>query len=121
MKQKNITFIFIGFELLFFLVVFLIFKFTKFLFVWTKVLPVFAIWSGISLFITGLIAKKKLRPVYLVPSLVFIFLGCFFMLFSFNIIKITLREFIFRWWPCLPVFAVGFLVGMFLFKEKVSK
>jgi hypothetical protein len=58
---------------------------------------------GLSLLVSSLLARKRLRPSFLVPSLGFLLLGLVFALFSFGYAKINLKGFVAIWWPCLLI------------------
>lgn len=120
MRKKNKLLIFIGLELIFCVVNILLIKLCGRVFVWKEVWPIFAISSGIALFLSSLIVSKKITPNFLVPSGFLVVLGVFFMLFSMHIVPITFVEFVKRWWPCVPVLAIGILLGMFVFNKKTT-
>lgn len=76
--------------------------------------PFFVIFSAISLFFSGIYKFKRIVAVYFVPSLVLVFLGAFFLLFSLRIIKVPIRIFAAMWWPLLFIFVgIGLLITFF--------
>jgi hypothetical protein len=58
---------------------------------------------GLSVLASSLLAKKRLRTSFLVPSLGFILLGLVFALFSFGYASINFKGFVAMWWPCLLI------------------
>jgi cell division protein FtsW (lipid II flippase) len=44
-----------------------------------------------------------------VPSVAFVLLGCFLMMFSFRVVPFSFRRFMIHWWPLLVV-----LMGLLL-------
>jgi len=59
--------------------------------------------AGLSGFITGLVAKKKIKVAFAVPSFGFVFLGLAFTVFSFGLAKSSFKNFIVVWWPTLLI------------------
>lgn len=55
--------------------------------------PLFVVLTGIVLIITCFYSHKKLTPKFLVPAIVLILLGGFFMLFSLDIITMSFSKF----------------------------
>jgi len=66
--------------------------------------------AGVAGIAAGLLAWRRLRPSFLVPSLCFLVLGLVFSLFSFGVITMSFRDFIVTWWP--SIFILG---GIMLF------
>jgi hypothetical protein len=58
---------------------------------------------GLTLLVSSLIAKKRLRASLLVPSLGFLVMGLVFALFSFSLVSIDFKGFVATWWPCLII------------------
>jgi hypothetical protein len=63
--------------------------------------PLFMAAVGLDWLIVGLRHYRRLRASFAVPALGFLFLGLFFCLFSFHIIRISLGRFLSEWWPSL--------------------
>ncbi|MCQ2580176.1 MAG: hypothetical protein MJ159_05730 [Treponemataceae bacterium] len=83
--------------------------------------PLVLVFSGFSLFFSGLYRYKRIVAVYFVPFLVMVVLGFFFLLFSLHIIKGSIRFFAAMWWPLLFVFVgIGLLVTFF-YIQKTNK
>ena len=59
--------------------------------------------AGVSSFISGMAAKKKLQISYAVPSIGFTLLGLAFAVFSFGLAKGNFKSFIAVWWPTLLI------------------
>lgn len=59
--------------------------------------------AGAAGLISGLAARKRLKPLLAVPSIAFAGLGLVFSAFSFGLIGIRFRSFIEVWWPTLLI------------------
>jgi hypothetical protein len=68
-----------------------------------KAWPLAMALAGISGLIAGLIAKKKMKIAFAVPSFSFVFLGLAFSVFSFGWAGISFKSFIVVWWPTLLI------------------
>lgn len=77
--------------------------------------PVFVIIAGITTFLSALFSKRKITFSVIIPSLVLILLGIFFLLFSLHVIKISFRFFAAIWWPAILILAGAILLGIFLY------
>lgn len=88
---------------------------------WKQIWPIFAIVSGLSLFITGLIISKRLSPSFFVPALALVLFGVFFFLFSMRIVTIPLKQFLFKWWYIFFVLGICIIIFIFLYRRSVSK
>jgi len=53
--------------------------------------------------ISSLIAKRKMRASFSVPSIGFVFLGLTFSAFSFGFMGVSFKSFIVIWWPTLLI------------------
>lgn len=71
--------------------------------------PLLSVFSGLALLPAGRRHYGKFVSRFVVPSCVFIVLGLVLLIFSFNIVNFSFREFILEWWPVLIV-----LVGIML-------
>jgi hypothetical protein len=58
---------------------------------------------GLSGIASGLIAKRKLKVSFAVPSFSFVFLGLAFSVFSFGWARVGFKSFIVVWWPSLLI------------------
>jgi len=72
--------------------------------------PFAMVTGGVAGIVAGMVAWRRPRPHYLVPSISFILLGALFALFSFDVAAGSFREFIVTWWPSLLI-----LGGILLF------
>ena len=61
--------------------------------------PVVVMIFGVTLLPIGRFHYKKFKTVYVIPSAALTILGAFFLLFTFKIIKMTMREFFGRFMP----------------------
>lgn len=110
---------------LFFFGLYLCLAATLFLFVssgflpvgWDRLWPSGVILCGICLILTCLFRHHRLLSAYIVPGLILILLGAFFLLFSLDIITMSFREFVTRWWPIFLIIAGLLLVGLFLYQQ----
>jgi uncharacterized membrane protein YgdD (TMEM256/DUF423 family) len=67
--------------------------------------PLYSIFAGFSLFIAGWHRYGKIKPWYVVPSVVLVIFGCILLMFSFNLVPFSFFEFVIHWWPLLFVLA----------------
>jgi hypothetical protein len=58
---------------------------------------------GCSGLVAGLVARKKIKIAFVVPSFSFVFLGFAFSIFSFGWARISFKSFIVVWWPTLLI------------------
>jgi hypothetical protein len=63
--------------------------------------PLLSVFSGIALVPAGWHRYGYLRVRYLVPSLAFIILGSFLLVFSLDLVSFSLVQFVRDWWPLL--------------------
>lgn len=84
---------------------------------WDRLWPCGVILSGVSLFFTCLFRHRRLLTAYLFPSVLLVFLGCVFLLFSLDIISVSFRTFFVRWWPFALILVGVFLIGLFLYQQ----
>ena len=85
-----------------------------------KLWPVMMVSFGITLVPSCYLKSGKLKTIYLFPAAALTLLGLFFMLFSFNIIKVPLRTFIGYIWPLIFIFAGLFLIGYYLYCQSTK-
>jgi hypothetical protein len=71
--------------------------------------PLLSIFAGLALFPAGWHRFGAIRTRFVVPSVAFVFLGCFLMFFSFRVVPFSFRHFVIVWWPLLVV-----LMGLIL-------
>ena len=97
-------------------------------FVFTNVLPfgpehlwpIAVLLCGICLLLTCVFKHRKLRGVYLTPSILIELLGFFFLLFSMKVIKVPFSVFMAKWGPLLLVLAGVALVGIFFWQRNFN-
>ncbi len=80
--------------------------------------PLDVILSGICLIATGIFKKRRLHTRYLFPGLSLIVLGGIFLLFSLNIITMSLLAVFMRWWPVLLILLGFALVVLFAVQQR---
>jgi hypothetical protein len=68
-----------------------------------KVWPLGMALVGLAGFVSSLIAKKRMRVSFAVPSIGFVFLGLVFTAFSFGLVGVSFKGFIVVWWPTLLI------------------
>ena len=83
--------------------------------------PAFVIACGVSLFPAGFYKMKRVRTVYLFPSITLVALGVLFLMFSLHIIKMAFSHFIAFTWPVFIMLFGIFLVVIFLWQQKHHK
>lgn len=79
--------------------------------------PLFVVFCGISLLFTCIFKHKKIRGVYLTPSVILVALGFIFMLFSFHVLHFSFVSFISKWFPVILICLGAILVGVFLYQK----
>ena len=79
--------------------------------------PLCVILCGVCLFFTCLLRHHRLFSAYLIPSVLLILLGAFFLLFSMDVISISFKEFVSRWWPAFLILIGIVLVVLFLYQQ----
>jgi hypothetical protein len=67
--------------------------------------PLFSVFSGLALFPAGWRRFGGIHPAYVVPSIVFVVLGCALLVFSLDLVSFSFRQFMLTWWPLLVVLA----------------
>ncbi len=85
---------------------------------WWQLWPLFAVSSGISLFMVGLYRYRKIKSKYLFPSITLVVLGSFFFLFSAKIIKTSFKLWFLQAWPFFAIAAGLALIIIFIFQQK---
>ncbi|WP_147613818.1 hypothetical protein [Treponema pectinovorum] len=79
--------------------------------------PFVIVLAGISLMFTGIAKDRRIRVSYFFPSMMLVFLGLFFMLFSLDIIDMSFRKWISIFWPLFPFLLGLSLVVLFLIQQ----
>jgi len=71
----------------------------------SRLWPLLSVFSGIALFPAGWHKYRIIRANYLVPSVAFIILGAFLMVFALDIVPLSLAQFLRKWWSLVIVIA----------------
>ncbi|MGL4981249.1 MAG: LiaI-LiaF-like domain-containing protein [Treponemataceae bacterium] len=82
--------------------------------------PFFVVFTGLALFPSGYLKYKRLHPVFSVPAIMLFFMGLLFLLFSFDIIEMSLLMFAMKWWPLLFIFVGLGLILLFFYNQNMS-
>jgi hypothetical protein len=72
--------------------------------------PLISVFSGLALLPAGWRRYGAFRSRFVVPAAAFVALGCALMVFSFNVVPFSFRQFMIHWWPLLVVLAGLILV-----------
>jgi hypothetical protein len=72
--------------------------------------PFLSVFAGLALFPAGWHHYGAIKGRYVVPSLAFIVLGCVLIIFSFDIVPFSFKQFILNWWPLVVALAGLILV-----------
>jgi hypothetical protein len=79
--------------------------------------PLLSVFAGFSLFPAGWRRFGVFRAGYVVPSIAFVILGLVFLIFSFDLVAFSFRQFMLDWWPLLVVLA-GLVLVLVSFGSK---
>ena len=82
--------------------------------------PIAVILSGICLILTCVFKHRKVRGVYLFPSVLIEVLGIVFLLFSLKVIKGSLSAFASKWGPLVLILAGAALIGVFFWQRNFN-
>mgnify|MGYP007069873475 CR=1 FL=1 len=82
--------------------------------------PVIVILFGITLLPMGLFHYKEFKTIYVIPSVSLTILGAFFFLFTFKIIKVSMREFFARFMPLIFIAGGISLIALYYARLKVK-
>lgn len=82
--------------------------------------PIAVILCGFCLILTCVFKHRKIRGVYLFPSVLIEILGIVFLLFSLDIIKVSFSTFMSKWGPLVLIFAGAVLIGVFLWQRNFN-
>ena len=74
--------------------------------------PLISVFSGIALLPAGWRHYGAPRVTYIVPSCVFVALGLVLLIFSFDIVTFSFKQFILDWWPLLLTLT-GIVLALF--------
>ena len=84
-------------------------------FAFIKYWPLLVMLFGITLIPSGYVKAKKMRTIYVIPAIMLVFLGGFFLLFSCGVIKIPFKIFFIYMWPVLILLAGLFLIAYYFY------
>ena len=79
--------------------------------------PLFSVFGGICLILTCIFKHRKIRGVYLFPSVILVSLGVLFLLFTFDVIHFSFVSFFSKWFPAILIFLGAMLVGIFIYQQ----
>ena len=79
--------------------------------------PAIVICAGAALFPAGLYKLKRVRTIYLFPSILLILFGIIFLMFSIDVIKVSFYSFIARFWPVVIIFFGLALIVIFVIQQ----
>jgi hypothetical protein len=113
-KKRSSTWLFLGFLMILSGSFFLTLKAAAPQVGLMRLWPFLMIFVGLSIFPSGFYKSRRLKASYLIPSACFIFLGCFFLLFSLGVVSVSLRSFISRLWPFFFIAAGVVILGMYI-------
>jgi hypothetical protein len=83
--------------------------------------PLLVFLCGVCLIAAGFYGRRRLAISYMIPAMLLIVLGIFFLLFSTDIIQITLSSFVGKWLPVGLIFAGITLVVLFFFRSAIVR
>jgi hypothetical protein len=92
-----------------------------FLFRLAEFWPLLVLICGVCLLASGFYGKKRLTISYMIPALLLIALGVFFLLFSTDIIQMTLSSFVAKWLPLGLVLTGIVLVILFFSAQAIPR
>jgi hypothetical protein len=119
-NTKRLHQIFIGFELLFWGPVEVINELRILPYTFIQWWPMIGVTAGIFLYIAGMVKYRKLLAGYFIPSITLFLLGIWFMLFSFNIIKVPFQTVAIVGGPLFLMMSGVFIVALFLLQKNHS-
>ncbi|MBO4629188.1 MAG: hypothetical protein J5687_04450 [Treponema sp.] len=119
-NTKRLHQIFIGFELLFWGIA-VVLKEVKILpYTFTQWWPMIGVSAGIFLCIAGKVKYQKLLAGYFIPALTLFLLGIWFMLFSFDIVKVPFQTVAIVGGPLFLILSGVFIIALFLLQKNHS-
>jgi hypothetical protein len=86
-------------------------------FVFSKTCPLFSLIAALALFPTGWRHYKKLKFVYIIPSVSFVFLSGLMLLFSTGLVTLTIQQFVLRALPAIMI-VLGLFMILLSFRKK---
>lgn len=116
-NTKRLHQIFIGFELSFWGTYTVLHELRILPYTFTQWWPMIGVTAGIFLFIAGIVKYQKLLAGYFIPSITMFLLGAWFMLFSFNIVKVPFQVVAIVGGPLFLMMSGVFIVALFLLQK----
>lgn len=83
-----------------------------------EIWPLFVVFAGIILLVTGKYKYKKFKFGFGIPAVVMICMGCWFILFSLHIIKVPFRTIAAVVGPLFMLLAAGAFIVFFFLQQK---
>ena len=117
---KSLHQIFIGFELLFWGIVLVLREKQILPYTFMQWWPVIGVTAGLFLYIAGYVKYKKLLVGYFIPALFMFFMGIWFMLFSFKIIKVSFQVVALVGGPLFIIMSGILIIALFLLQKNHS-
>lgn len=114
---KKATHFFIGLLILFWGLLQIVSKYNP-LFSLKELWPVYTCTAGITLFISGFYKYKKIKFGYFFPAATLFFMGIWFSLFTFKIIKLPFMQVVSIFGPIFGAILIILLVLFFLLQRK---
>ncbi|MDR2094578.1 MAG: hypothetical protein LBP76_03565 [Treponema sp.] len=72
--------------------------------------PLLSVFAGLALLPTGMSKYGSTRSRFVIPAVAFIVLGLIFLIFSFDLVPFSFRQFIMTSWPLLVLAAICILI-----------
>lgn len=79
--------------------------------------PLVVVLAGLCVLLTGIAKDRRIRVACLLPSVLFMILGVFFLLFSLDIIKMSFSQWMSIFWPLFPICAGLALILIFYIQQ----
>ena len=117
---KRLHQIFIGFELLFWGIFVVLHELRILPYTFMQWWPMIGVTAGIFLCIAGKVKYQKVLTGYFIPSLILFLLGIWFMLFSFNIVKVPFQTVAIVGGPLFLMMSGVFIIALFLLQKNHS-
>ena len=117
---KRLHQIFIGFELLFWGIFVVLHELRILPYTFMQWWPMIGVTAGIFLCIAGKVKYQKVLTGYFIPSLTLFLLGIWFMLFSFNIVKVPFQTVAIVGGPLFLMMSGVFIIALFLLQKNHS-
>lgn len=80
--------------------------------------PIYSVAAGLCVFISGIYRYRKFDFGYIIPAVVMVILGGWFLLFSFKIITIPFKMFILMFGPLLALMLFLLLLAIYFHQKK---